>query len=206
MAPMDMGEFKGVIVVTVGYFLVYYTLMMLQIHGKRSAREASGSDRASWNRSTDMNPMWVMADRSFLNALEQQVPFLLPLWLHAVFVCPKVSAWMGAVAVFARALFPIFWSVKGEWNMLVEVSTQPYYLVVFYFLGALMIRVVTDVNVARDWERWTLPLTAIACWASAFIAIWLLGKVFAAITDRGFASVATARPERQGLVNPPTAQ
>jgi hypothetical protein len=75
-----------------------------------------------------------------MNTLEQQCPFLLLLWLHAVFVCPKVSTVMGAIAVVARAMFPIFWSVKGGWNMLVEVSTQPYYLVVFYFLVALLVR------------------------------------------------------------------
>jgi hypothetical protein len=51
-----------------------------------------------------------------MNTLEQQCPFLLLLWLHAVFVCPKVSTVMGAIAVVARAMFPIFWSVKGGWN------------------------------------------------------------------------------------------
>jgi hypothetical protein len=87
--------------------VVYYSLMMLQIAGKRHAREASGKGRAEWNRATDLHPLWVMADRSFLNALEQQVAFLLPLWLHTVFICPTVSAWIGAVAVASRLLFPV---------------------------------------------------------------------------------------------------
>ena len=59
-----------------------------------------------------MSPSWRMGDRSFLNALEQQCAFLLPLWLHAVFVSPQVSTTMGAIAVVARFFFPIFWSPK----------------------------------------------------------------------------------------------
>jgi hypothetical protein len=125
-----------------------------------------------------------MADRTFLNALEQQVrvespapqtvashsekpekltrargcqvAFLLPLWLHAVFISPSVSAYMGAIGVVARAAFPLLWATKGQWNMLVELSTQPYYLVVFYFLGALLTLAVSGVNVAVDWPGWSL--------------------------------------------------
>lgn len=167
MALIPMEEYRGVVLVTAGYFWVYYALMFLQIHGKGAARASfekanqltKEQSRAQWNRATDMNPSWVMADRSFLNALEQQVAFLLPLWLHAVFVSPRVSTVMGTIAVVARFFFPIFWSIKGNWNMWVEVSTQPYYLVVFYFLGALIAKAVADVNVTTDWPAWSLPLT-----------------------------------------------
>jgi hypothetical protein len=95
---VDVGDYRGVLLVTIAYFAVYYGLMMLQIYGKGRARDefqqAKGISldeaRAQWNRVTDQNPYWVMADRSFLNALEQQTAFLLPLWLHAVFVSPTM--------------------------------------------------------------------------------------------------------------------
>ena len=167
MALVSMEEYRGVVLVTAAYFCVYYSMMFLQIHGKEAARQSyqtanrltKDEARARWNRATDMNPSWVMADRSFLNALEQQVGFLLPLWLHAAFVSPHVSTVMGAIAVVARFFFPIFWSLKGGWNMWVEASTQPYYLVVFYFIGALTAMAIAGVNVTTDWPSWSLPLT-----------------------------------------------
>lgn len=167
MALVSMEEYRGVTLVTAAYFCVYYAMMFLQINGKQAARDAYQSAnrltkdqaRARWNRATDMNARWVMADRSFLNALEQQVAFLLPLWLHAVFISPRVSTVMGTIAVVARFFFPIFWSIKGGWNMWIEASTQPYYLVVFYFIGALIAMAIADVNVAADWPAWSLPLT-----------------------------------------------
>ena len=39
-APLEMGEYSGVVIVTAAYFVVYYALMVLQIHGKKTARAA----------------------------------------------------------------------------------------------------------------------------------------------------------------------
>ena len=38
MALLQMGEYRGVVLIAVAYFCVYYALMFLQIHSKTSAR------------------------------------------------------------------------------------------------------------------------------------------------------------------------
>lgn len=190
--PPDAGPFRGVLAVTAAYFVVYYALMTLQIKGKKHARGASGLDRAGWNRATDLHPIWVMADRSFLNALEQQVAFLLPLWLHAVFVCPTVSAYVGAVAVVSRLLFPIFWSVKGGWNLLIEASTQPYYMCVCYFLGALLTVAAADVNIVSETPSWALPLLVLGYYVAIMLVVYPLGTLLYKITVPGFAAAEAA--------------
>ena len=102
-------------VVTVCYFVVYYGFMVHQLQGKRFR---GSSDPAEAELAT-------MTDRTFLNALEQMTPFTLTLWLHALFVDAWVSVVLGAIAVAARLLFPVFWSLDGHWNWKVELSTQP---------------------------------------------------------------------------------
>ena len=44
--------------------------------------------------------------------------------------------------------------MKGAWTLWVEASTQPYYMCVFYFLGALLTKALFDVNVVDDWPSW----------------------------------------------------
>merc|ERR1712205_270288 len=97
----DIGQ---VLVVTVVYFVVYYAFMVQQLQGK-AYRGSQDSAAIELDR---------MCDRTFLNCLEQMVPFTLTLWLHALFVDAWVSAVLGWVAVVARLLFPVFWSLDGH--------------------------------------------------------------------------------------------
>merc|ERR1711865_786921 len=107
--PMQDG-LGGVCVVTVAYFIVYYAFMTQQIMGKsyQNSRHAAEFELGK------------MTDRTFLNALEQVVPFTLLLWLHALMVDAWVSVVLGWIAVVARLLFPVLWSLDGQWNAKVE--------------------------------------------------------------------------------------
>merc|ERR1712070_96043 len=78
-----------------------------------------------------------IAERSVVNTMEQALPFLALMWLHAMFVNPRVSMVLGWVYVVTRALYPIFYGFYGEFTVLVEFVTWPNYSVIFYLLWAV---------------------------------------------------------------------
>jgi len=49
-------------------------------------------------------------DRSVGNMLEQSVPFLLAIWLHALAKSPTTAAWYGWLWLLLRALYPLAFS------------------------------------------------------------------------------------------------
>ena len=53
-------------------------------------------------------------------------------------------------ACVGRLCFPILWSLDGKWNVKVELSTQPYYMVVMYFLFALAWKACTGKNLYQE--------------------------------------------------------
>ena len=77
--------------------------------------------------SYDGNPRWEVADRSFLNLMEQTPLFNAILWLHAIFVDAQLAGILGLCAVGARLLYPILRSV---FLFLMEFSTQGYWFCV----------------------------------------------------------------------------
>eukprot|EP00931_Biecheleriopsis_adriatica_P011282 TRINITY_DN112364_c0_g1_i1.p1 TRINITY_DN112364_c0_g1~~TRINITY_DN112364_c0_g1_i1.p1 ORF type:complete len:201 (-),score=37.23 TRINITY_DN112364_c0_g1_i1:277-879(-) len=133
-------DYASPILVTVIYWLVFQVFMAVQIKGRT---DAGGGDPLKTNRFDYSNKQWEMSDRSFLNFLEQTPFFLSMLWLFAFFCNAETAGTAGFVYVIARALYPVFWSVKGEWNLLIELSTQPGYCVLTYFLYSLAYLVIT---------------------------------------------------------------
>ena len=85
------------------------------------------------------------ADRSVGNMLEQSVPFLLAIWLHALAKSPTTAAWYGWLWLLLRALYPLAfshpsWSPKlwGAQRRLgvswVSFVTWPSYAIVWVLL------------------------------------------------------------------------
>lgn len=74
--------------------------------------------------------------------LEQMVPFLACLWLHAIFVAdgPRLSTTLGWVYVATRALYPLGLGDRLGRGIrpLVLLITVPNYLVIFYFSYAVV--------------------------------------------------------------------
>lgn len=81
-----------------------------------------------------------IAERSVVNMLEQGFPFLLGLWMHALFVNPRTSVVLGAMYVVFRYLYTIFWGMFGVFNVTIELSTQQNYVVVVYFMVAIVVK------------------------------------------------------------------
>jgi len=155
--------------VTVSYFIVYYAFMVQQIMGKGD----------QWSKHNHELEYHKMTDRTFLNALEQMGPFLIPLWTHALLVDPEVSGYMGWVAVAARLLFPVLWSLDGHWNWKVELSTQPYYCVLMYFLFSLACKAIWNINLYEEVASYVFPFVVLGGFALMFLISGLLGFLLA---------------------------
>lgn len=74
------------------------------------------------------------ADRAQLNMLEQMVPFLSALWMHALFVSIETATLAGGVYVAARAFYPLAMGSKvGLTNRVaVLIVTVPNYACILY--------------------------------------------------------------------------
>jgi hypothetical protein len=142
MPPLPVAPFTGPLLVTVLYFLLYYALVI------NVARVKGGLDREyrardeKFDRYFSQDRRMLAADRMHLNMLEQMGPFVVLLWLHAVFVGPLGATVAGGIYVAARALYPLLMGAtlgRGIPNLIL-VSTAPNYLVIVYFAGSLVLR------------------------------------------------------------------
>jgi len=98
-----------------------------------------------------------IADRVVGNTLEQAMPFLVLLWLHALFVNPETSKLLGWIYVATRFLYPITFGFYGQQTLGIQIATQPNYIVVYYFLTATVYKCLkgedlhTNVNATSPW-------------------------------------------------------
>jgi hypothetical protein len=81
-----------------------------------------------------------IAERGLMNTVEQSGPFLLTLWLHAIFVNPDVSTMFGALYVALRFFYGLCYGAYGEMNLSVQVITQSNYIVVGWWLTAIVVK------------------------------------------------------------------
>jgi hypothetical protein len=136
---MSLSTYVGPVAVTLAYIALYYAFV---VHvGVMKARRARfyKEKGEKYDRYFTPDREMLAADRMQLNTLEQMPPFLVLLWLNAVFVGPLGATIAGGFYVLARAAYPLALGkrlgrgVRG----LVLASTVPGYLVILYFIGAL---------------------------------------------------------------------
>lgn len=111
----DVSRLKEVGKVTFVYLMMYYVFVFGQSLSKRYIfkKLKSSSDESAAKltlqdvkyRSTDK--IALTGDRTVGNTLEQAIPFLTSLWLHAVFVDPSSAAKYGWYYIAFRAIYPV---------------------------------------------------------------------------------------------------
>lgn len=145
MHPLELPTQTGPLLVTLAYLLVYYGIVVNVGHSKiRLAREYAKRGE-KFDRYFGQDREMLAADRFQLNQLEHMPPFLILLWLVAVFVSPLFATVGGSIYVLTRVLYPFMMGsrlgrgVKGS----ILVATLPSYLVLLSFMGALVWAVVT---------------------------------------------------------------
>ena len=139
MHPLELPTQTGPLLVTLAYLLVYYGIIVNVGRTKiRLAREYAKRGE-KFDRYFGEDREMLAADRFQLNQLEHMPPFLVLLWLVAVFVSPVFATVGGSIYVLTRVLYPLMMGsrlgcgVKGS----ILVATLPSYLVLLSFMGAL---------------------------------------------------------------------
>merc|ERR1719161_139862 len=182
------SEFRGPAAVTVAYFIVYYAFMILQLQTRGSAAARAEANGRGFDRFSTRDPEAIMGERTFLNTLEQMGPFLAALWSCVALVSCTLATWLGAIAVVSRLFFPIFWSMGkgGHWNVLVEASTQPYYLCIMGMFGAVATWAVCGVNIVDEYSGWIVAVLVVAFYVAFWILAFAVGKGVHLFTTRAY--------------------
>lgn len=134
-ATLDPTLFRGPLLVTAGYFTLWYALLLgLQSRTKYKLIAEYAARGERFDRYFGNDPRMLAADRAVINTHEQMVPFLTSMWLHAVLVSPGSAAGLGALYTFLRALYPVLLGreVSHTQSRRVVLVTAPCYLIVGY--------------------------------------------------------------------------
>lgn len=131
--------YKGPILVTVTYFVMYYGFLIYQsamkhrLYYLEKQKEKSTDKKPSYKeiKYFSSNKWAITVDRTVGNALEQQSAFLCSLWLCAFFASVDSATFYGALYVFFRTLYPFVFPLGGGWILL---STLPGYMLIFTML------------------------------------------------------------------------
>jgi hypothetical protein len=135
---VDFATFRGPVVVTALYFGLWYYLLLSLQRGTKYALQAEYAARGEvFDRYLGQDGRMLAADRAVANTHEQMGPFLLALWLHAVFVSASHATVLGTVYVVLRAIYPALLgrSLSKTQSKRVFFVTGPCYGIVFYLLG-----------------------------------------------------------------------
>lgn len=144
MTPPELVALRGPLSITALYFLLWYAMLFgLQTRTKYRLRREYAARNQTFDRYRSQDPQMLRADRAVHNTLEQMGPFLVSLWLHAVFVSPTVATTLGAVYVLLRACYPFLLGDRVEQVQprRVALVTLPCYGMIAYMLGSSVVRV-----------------------------------------------------------------
>lgn len=144
--PADPALYTGPILVTALYLGLWYSLLFgLQSRTKYRLKAEYAARGQEFDRYFGQDPQMLAADRAVINTQEQMVPFLVSMWLHAVFVSPDQAAVLGLVYTLLRAAYPFLLggSVSKAQSKRVFLATGPSYAIVFFLLGRSVFEAVT---------------------------------------------------------------
>ena len=103
----DATAFSGPLTVTLVYLGLYYGFQLNVYRVKVAVARTHHKRGEKFDRYFTQDREMLAADRMQLNTLEHMPPFLVLLWLVAVFVGPESATVAGAIYVLARAYYPI---------------------------------------------------------------------------------------------------
>jgi hypothetical protein len=133
MVPQALAQqFKEPIWVTIAYIGLYYCFLfgqaltkMYVYHFTNAAVIKDKKLSYSKFKYEFKGPLALTLDRTVGNTLEQAIPFLLGLWLSAVFSSPHIAAKFGWLYIASRLIYPFCFYGGLPWLLM---STVPGYL------------------------------------------------------------------------------
>lgn len=129
---LDPVAFAGPGLVTVAYVALYYAFMVGVLRAKLRLERAYKDRGEAFDRYFGQDREMLAADRIQLNTLEHMGPFLVLLWMNALFVSPTEATWLGGLYVASRAVYPLLMGsrIGRSFPPRVMASTMVAYLVV----------------------------------------------------------------------------
>jgi len=140
---MNITDFKGPILVTIAYCMVYYGFLSNILLTKVSLFKKYKKNGEKFDRYFGQDRNMLAADRIQLNMLEQMPIFLTLLWLEACFVSPDKATIFGGIYAAARALYPFLMGNRlgREFPLKLLISTVTGYGIITFFMVDLLIKV-----------------------------------------------------------------
>uniref|UniRef100_A0A7S2AHL1 MAPEG family protein n=1 Tax=Alexandrium andersonii TaxID=327968 RepID=A0A7S2AHL1_9DINO len=171
------------------YFLLFQVFMVNQIWSKIVAGRRLGDPRLL-DRFDYSSKHWEMGDRSFLNFLEQTPAVVALMWMDAIFCSARSAGIALLVYCVFRLLFPVFWAVKGRWNLLIEASTQPCYAIMNYWTASLLYLAVTgrQLGAVMPSNVLLVVIVVVLIHLGLTVVVFLVGGAFAKLLEQGFES------------------
>ena len=139
---MSAIEFKGPILVTIGYFLVYYFFICLILKTKVKLHSSYKKDGKKFDRYFSQDREMLLADRTQLNMLEHMPIFLSLLWGHAIFVSITEATILGSAYTVIRALYPFVMgkNIGKDIPKRILLVTFSNYLITTYLMVSIIIK------------------------------------------------------------------
>ncbi len=134
----DLSQLHGPVVVTVVYLFFWYSLLFgMQVRTKYRLKARYARDGEVFDRYFGQDEEMLAVDRVVANNHEQMVPFLVALWLFAIFSSPSYATWLGSAYIVLRAAYPLLLGkrVSKTQSKRVAFVTFPCYAIVFTMLG-----------------------------------------------------------------------
>ena len=91
-----------------------------------------------------------VALRSLGNTLEYGLMTLLLIWMHGLYCNAAAATLFGGIYMVARIFYPVFYGYYGEFNVMVEFSTQPGYVAKGFLLTGLLYTLWTGGDLAAE--------------------------------------------------------
>lgn len=141
-ATFDISALAGPVLVTVGYFVLWYFLLIgLQRRTKYRLQREYAARGEVFDRYFGQDEEMLAVDRIVINTHEQMMPFLFALWSYALFVSAGAATWLGAGYVVLRACYPLLMGrrISKIQPQRVHLVTVPCYWIILFMLGSVAV-------------------------------------------------------------------
>jgi len=135
-----VDAFRGPLIISLAYVALYYVLMIRLLFLKSRLRREYEARGERFDRYFGNDRVMLAGDRMVLNTLEHMPPFLILLWLHAVFVDALSATIAGGIYFTCRAAYPFLLGNKLGSGVPTRVLAATFsgYAVLLYLSGGLI--------------------------------------------------------------------
>ncbi len=141
---LSARAYAAPLLVTVAYIVWYYLIITHQVRVRTRLRHAYRARGDTFDRYAGGDREMLAADRYVGNTLEHMPPFLVLLWLNAIFVDPLSASLAGAAYVGSRVLYPFMMGQRLGRGVPSRIlyATLAGYAVIAYFVVRLVVKAV----------------------------------------------------------------